>query len=665
MAEVAAAILGGARLTAPACRLTLGTNDIFQRFGVGGLFVDELRASKSLAPALKPKIYMDGYSMNSHRLLPHRLAGSVLALATVIGAPHALAFKNDHPVPLAQSPDWAVFLDKNCSATQITAHVAISTGDCITSITQLMYPKIYGYVQSDVQAAYQGDDFYPDSIGNVGIAFSVDFFNRFNEDLKPADILSYGLEKQLLVDGNDELTAGANLSLYSSTPGADLSVRQVTSTSWYWNDAGYQSPDSRPLIYRSVQKYRQLEPKRFLSNNINPLMAPDVLNYFYSFRRWQDQQVNKVTLLTSGLYDDPAFNISNPITSTDVGGGIFYKSPENKLALVGIISGSQTHVRLSHYWPWVYDAIKNKNMRAEAITFSRKVLGTGEWGSNDRKANIGDIFVYDNPYTNDVEFFRLINRGSDQRYWYFPINKKDNYYWQYLGTSLPTFEEAVGPEFPSVPAQRSEGKSVAVAVAMPNAANNKPQPSLLPRAAEPKGNASIEAIAVPGPAQNRPQPSLLPRASVPTGNASVEAIGLPDPMLNRAQFSLPPGAAAATGDASVEVITLPSPILNAPKIEVRGDATQITSSTRTEAPLAITAIAAADPILNGPQIELVVHPLPSAESSSVQATAVASHRFDLPPFDLVKSEPDANSSSASAAAALPQLIERPNADFLR
>ncbi len=404
--------------------------------------------------------------MNSHRLLPHRLAaGSFLALAAMLSAPHALAFINDHPVPLEQSPDWAVFLDKNCSATQITAHVAISTGSCVDKLYRLMYPKISAYTASphNAQSQYSGQDRYG-PVGNVGIAFTVDFFNRFNEDLKPANILSYTQEKRLLVDGNDDLTRGANLSLYASTPGDDLWVRNVTSTDWYLDKNSPRPADSRPLIFRSLQKYRQLEPQRFNFNNPNPVMPLDLLNYFYVQRQIKDQQINAIQLLVTGLDSDPDSGIANPITPTDVGGGIFYKAPDGTLSLAGIISGTKSHVRLSHYWPWVYSAIKEKGTREEAITFSRKVLGTGEWGTNDRKANIGDIFVYDNPYTNEVEFFRLINRGGDLRYWYFPIDRKDNYYWQYLGTSLPTFEQATATATVSAPSVNPENNNASQSV---------------------------------------------------------------------------------------------------------------------------------------------------------------------------------------------------------
>ena len=71
------------------------------------------------------------------------------------------------------------------------------------------------------------------------------------------------------------------------------------------------------------------------------------------------------------------------------------------------------------------------------------------WGDNDRKGNVGDLYVYNNPYNNTTEYFGLVELGSDQRYWYFPIDKKSNDYWVYLGDESPQqarskFDEILG-----------------------------------------------------------------------------------------------------------------------------------------------------------------------------------------------------------------------------
>ena len=53
-----------------------------------------------------------------------------------------------------------------------------------------------------------------------------------------------------------------------------------------------------------------------------------------------------------------------------------------------------------------------------------------EWPErNEDKVNIGDYFIYHNPYNDDTEFFKLKKAGAG----YFPIDKVDNEYWQYVG----------------------------------------------------------------------------------------------------------------------------------------------------------------------------------------------------------------------------------------
>ena len=69
--------------------------------------------------------------------------------------------------------------------------------------------------------------------------------------------------------------------------------------------------------------------------------------------------------------------------------------------------------------------------------FDQKVVA---WGDNDREGTIGDVFIYANPFSKKVEYYKLKNLGSDKRYWYFPTGKdgvRDNYYWTYLGNDYP------------------------------------------------------------------------------------------------------------------------------------------------------------------------------------------------------------------------------------
>lgn len=51
------------------------------------------------------------------------------------------------------------------------------------------------------------------------------------------------------------------------------------------------------------------------------------------------------------------------------------------------------------------------------------------WTWNER-AVIGDIYIYHNPYTKTVDYFKS---KVDTTYGYFPIYQSSNYYWEYIG----------------------------------------------------------------------------------------------------------------------------------------------------------------------------------------------------------------------------------------
>jgi len=439
--------------------------------------------------------------MNIKRSISHRLtAGSLLALASIVSVPQALAFYNGTTITNDEkAPSWSAFLGNDCSAIQLTPHVAISTDQCIYSYASyaLYYPKESAFLSGWSPQFYTGPERYNGVLGEVGLAIMDTSFPAY----VPADILSYKEERRLLVNGNDDLTAGAMFLLASGTPpDSNDGRRHVTTTQRYENPSAGQN--ARPLIYRSVSRYHQLEPERFQFGDENPLFTPDVLDNLYVQRNLNDAQVNAEVLLSAGIESDRRNGIISPVTGQDLGGGVFYKRENGGLALVGLIASPTLHTRLSHYWPWVYGRILSSGLKAEAIAFSQRVLGTGDWGSNDRHGQVGDIYVYDNPYNHEVEFFRLTRLGSDQRYWYFPTDKRDNYFWTYLGTSLPTIEEAVGPDAQTTSGQHSVAAS-ASAGAFPELGKSGLQPELNRPAT---GANSIGAIAAPNPLLQ-----LLPR----------------------------------------------------------------------------------------------------------------------------------------------------------
>lgn len=389
--------------------------------------------------------------------LPRSLAArSALAVTALISVPAAHAFYNNSPIG---TPEWAGMVYNSvtrthCSGFQIGPRLMVTTARCANTYVQAdngdraIYFRTMGSLvpSSDGWFVYEGSNSYG-PVGDIGIVITPSWFDYFDQGTpwhpmpyETANIMSYKDEMRALRDGDDAMSQGAALSLFSLTPG-DRSQRLAVKSEGYFN-VQVPTREARPLIYRSVSKYRELEPARFTINTSNPLGDPFVLDYLYQTRKLSDQQVDSMVLLTSGLEDDTANGIGNPITPSDTSGGVFYKATDGKQSLVGLISSQNVQPRLSYHWPWIYQKIKQKLPKADAIAFANKVLGTDGWDSNNQLGTLGDVYVYDNPFNGDVEFFKLIGLKSDQRYGYFPTNKTNNQYWQYLGTSLPTLEQA-------------------------------------------------------------------------------------------------------------------------------------------------------------------------------------------------------------------------------
>ncbi|MGL4906140.1 MAG: trypsin-like serine protease [Plesiomonas sp.] len=83
-----------------------------------------------------------------------------------------------------------------------------------------------------------------------------------------------------------------------------------------------------------------------------------------------------------------------------------------------------TGARVSKYTSWI------KSIYPDARLLNNVLLN---WGNNDRKGTVGDYYIYNNPYSKKIDFFKLTKLGSDARYWYFPTDRKNNTYWTFVG----------------------------------------------------------------------------------------------------------------------------------------------------------------------------------------------------------------------------------------
>jgi hypothetical protein len=357
-----------------------------------------------------------------------------LALAALAAVPHAQAFVLDAKPKV--TPDWSIALDKSCSAVQISAHIALTTGTCVRKTSFVFYPGTGVTVEPYQGLIYNGPDRWNTLVGDVGMLLTGLNYPAFSQTLKPADILSYAQEKLVLAAGDNSLTNGGKLVLYSTTAGEDYIGRKTVYTEKQVAD----NAPSIPLMFRSLTQDFKTDSSRFNPYGANPILPRDLLNLYDSHNA--AAAFDRNVLAIAGLSKAPYVN---PVTPSDEGGSIFLLEPDSKLSLLGILTGTNAHIRLSHYWPWIYQTAMRHGLRIEAGALARKLLGTPAWGTTDAVPKVGEIYMHDNRLNYDFEFFRLISPVSDPRAVPLPQDRQSNSYWHYLGTTLPDLYEATTP----------------------------------------------------------------------------------------------------------------------------------------------------------------------------------------------------------------------------
>lgn len=109
-------------------------------------------------------------------------------------------------------------------------------------------------------------------------------------------------------------------------------------------------------------------------------------------------------------------------------GSAWWQDIKGYKVIIATTNGNSTYgstaARASKYAPWIKGVYNNARLLSDEFLI---------WGNDDRKGVVGDIYKYNNPYNHDIEYFRLLKLGNDNRYWYFPTDKTDNYYWEFIG----------------------------------------------------------------------------------------------------------------------------------------------------------------------------------------------------------------------------------------
>ncbi len=329
---------------------------------------------------------------------PSLLAASFAAAFALVGQAHAYDQSSFFPIPSQKTPDWLLLVGhvtNPCTGTVITPHLVVTASHCAHDGKELSSPKD-GYRYT----------------GQVKKVLLTTGFLVGDKPIRPlkstAPVFSYADERKHLREGLPFYVLGYNANPQSAAV----------------------DPYSGNGLFRAIMGYPS---SSFVSAGI-----PGV-GFSY--------QPGPFPART--LWTNPPSGYELPFTTGDDGAPILAGEFDDESGVMGLVAGKHMsatgQVRLSSLWPDVYRMLMERGLRDDAIALSQKVLGTGEWGANDRRGTVGQIFVYNNPYNQKVEFFRLAALGSDQRYWYFPTNQKDNDYWQYLGNDLPSFAEATTP----------------------------------------------------------------------------------------------------------------------------------------------------------------------------------------------------------------------------
>ena len=226
------------------------------------------------------------------------------------------------------------------------------------------------------------------------------------------DNITYAVEEINIFDTESTETPDNDLALLTLVSAVVADVNYLKIPNSEEEEAAFFN--SRPLtifgyygspwndVYGYANKYLKLvgdsEPMDILPRSVCP-EGPNNGNYF-------------CTIFPDDTYD-------YPVRSGDSGGAVTYQDGDDYFVL-GVVSSKNYYPRLGVRRDW----------------FSRIVDRPKSWGENDNLGSVGDIYQYDNPYNGEREYFRLHRLGGDGRYWYFPTDKSNNYYWIYLGAEL-------------------------------------------------------------------------------------------------------------------------------------------------------------------------------------------------------------------------------------
>ncbi len=397
-------------------------------------------------------------------------------------------------------PDWAVGNQYQCSGTLVTPRVVISSAECLYSTgyfhrktglnysgTTIPFPAIQN-VWGNVSVFITDEKFGGSS--SIETAPVASYAEQRKKLINGNDSLTEGARLEFYTTDSLGVFPGqrANRQMRLIDAYVDWSTYKGNLS------AGDVVPDGPPLIYRSMAAYMMSDFEfantfSYLfdvagpgfayfdvddaiiltaglpdwSRNIDPPIRDSGAGIFLreangkralvgtSFRGWGHVRLSHYwpwvvkTLVDKGLHDDARILSQKVLGTSEWGdhvgefGQIFvYDNPYSRrleyMRLVNVAANGSygafpINQRDNETWEYLGTDLPDMEQATRPVR---------QWNPNNLSEALGgEFFVYNNPHTHDVEYFRLKASG---RYSYFPTNKTSNAEWTYLGTNLPTRE---------------------------------------------------------------------------------------------------------------------------------------------------------------------------------------------------------------------------------
>lgn len=403
------------------------------------------------------------------------MPGLCLAVAVAVLATSSAAASTSDDATGARTPPW-VLGDSGCSATWITPRVALTTFYCGGRATQPGQSSRITLRQRTTDRALGGYVVNDPDLGRApGGGLVVVVLDPPSPALRgrPVRIASYLNEARLLQDPSSDAhrTEGTRLMAYGPPAAQWGTSGTIRHQGYHWVSG--TEPSQRmvlsrdmPLVYRSLEYTRRMEPSRFAAQTIasEAALPQDELGLSVRLAVGADrvERADDWLLPLAGITSDgltlntrpeastAAPRVEFPFADADRGAGLMATNPRRGSAkLVGLVGApGPLHIRLVQHWAAIYRVLLAQGLRGDAEYLARQVLSLKTWEQGG-SALPGAIFGRRDPVTNELHFYRLLKLTEGGIYWNLPDDDTGNVWWQSLGSDFPSRDAILGWRAPA------------------------------------------------------------------------------------------------------------------------------------------------------------------------------------------------------------------------